>query len=146
MWSLLVEWSSASLVTSWSHVSLLLVEVVVHGLVLLHDVQKLLKDLGHVWVGSKISKVESTGLLGLILFKIGLIHGILNLNLSLLLDLVVVDHKGLTIISRVVQGLLGKGCRVWLLEADKGKASIYSLLELDVLDGTELLEKVGEII
>ena len=129
-----------------THVSLGLVEMGVHGLVLLHDVQKLLEDLGHVWVRGQIGKVEGTGLLSLILLEISLIDGVLDLNLSLFLDLVMVDHEGLTIIGGVVQGLLGNGGGVWLLEADEGEASVFTLLQFDVLDGTELLEEVLEVI
>jgi hypothetical protein len=148
-WSLLgVEWSSVSLttLTSAHHASLRLVEVSVHGLVLLHDVQQLLKDLGHVWMGGQVGEGEWTLLLGLILLEIGLVDGVLDLNLSLLLKLVVVDHEGLSIIGGVVEGLLGKGGGVWLLEADESEAAVSTLLQLDVLDGTELLEEVLEIV
>jgi len=147
VWSLLLVWSSAlSTLSHATHVSLGLVEVGVHGLVLLHDVQKLLEDLGHVWVRGQIGKVEGTGLLSLILLEISLIDGVLDLNLSLFLDLVMVDHEGLTIIGGVVQGLLGNGGGVWLLEADEGEASVFTLLQFDVLDCTELLEEVLEVI
>jgi hypothetical protein len=146
-WSLLWEWSSAALATlSAHHVPLRLVEVGVHGLVLLHDVQQLLKDLGHVGVGSQVGKVEGTRLLSLILLEVSLVDGVLDLDLSLLLDLVVVDHEGLAVIGGVVQGLLGNGGGVWLLEADESEASISTLLQFDVLDGTELLEEVLEVI
>lgn len=94
-------WSSSH------HVSLLVVEVGVHGLVLLHDIQQLLKNLSHVWVAGKIIKMESTGFLGLIFFEISLVDGIFNLNLSLLLNLVVVDDKGLTFEGSVVKVGLG---------------------------------------
>jgi hypothetical protein len=148
LWSLLWEWSSTALatLTSAHHVPLGLVEVGVHGLVLLHDVQQLLKDLGHVGVGSQVGEVEGTRLLSLILLEVGLVDGVLDLDLSLLLDLVVVDHEGLAVISRVVQGLLGNGGGVWLLEADESEASVSTLLQFDVFDGTELLEKVLEVI
>jgi len=90
--SLLVVGSSALTSTlSVHHVSLRLVEMSVHGLVLLHDVQKLLEDLSHVWVAGQISQMEGARLLGLILLEISLINGILDLDLSLLLNLVVVD-------------------------------------------------------
>lgn len=81
-----------------------MVEVGVHGLVLLHDVQQLLKNLSHVWVTGKIIKMESSHLLGLIFFEISLIDGIFDLDSSLFLDLVMVDHQGLAIMSGVVQG------------------------------------------
>ena len=102
-----MTWWSSVLWSSSHHVSLLVVEVGVHGLVLLHDVQQLLKNLSHVWVAGKIVEVESTGLLGLIFFEISLIHGILDLDLSLLLNLVVVDDQGLSFESSVVKVSLG---------------------------------------
>ena len=115
-------------------------------MVLLHDVQQLLEDLSHVWVRSQISEVEGTRLLSLIFLEIGLINGVLDLNFSLFLDLVMVDHKSLSIIGRVVQGLLGNSSRVWLLEADEGEGTISAFLQFDVLDGTELFEEVLEVI
>lgn len=148
-WSLLlVVWSSTTLAT-WSSthlVSLRLVEVGVHGLVLLHDVQQLLEDLSHVWVRSQISEVEGTGLLSLIFLEIGLINGVLDLDFSLFLDLIMVDHESLSIIGGVVQGLLGNSSGVWLFEADESEASVSTLLQFDVLDGTELFEEVLEVI
>jgi hypothetical protein len=51
----------------------------------------------------EIIKMESSHLLGLILFEISLIDGIFDLDSSLFLDLVVVDHQGLSIMSCVVQ-------------------------------------------
>jgi hypothetical protein len=129
--------------SSSHHVSLGLVEVVAHGLVLLDDVQQLLQDLGHVWVRGQIGKVEGSGLLGLVLLEVGLIDSVLNLNLSLFLDLVVVDHEWSTIVGGVVQGLLGDSSGVWLLEADEGEASVSTLLQFDVLDLTKLLEEVS---
>jgi len=104
---LVLTWWSSVLWSSSHHVSLLVVEVGVHGLVLLHDVQQLLKNLSHVWVAGKIVEVESTGLLGLIFFEISLIHGILDLDLSLLLNLVMVDDQGLSFESSVVKVSLG---------------------------------------
>jgi hypothetical protein len=144
-------WSSVTtlVILSSAHtttVSLILVEVGAHGLVLLHDVQQLLEDLSHVWVRSQISEVEGTRLLSLIFLEIGLINGVLDLNFSLFLDLVMVDHKSLTIIGGVVQGLLGNSSRVWLLEADESERAISALLQFDVLDGTKLFEEVYEVI
>ena len=81
----------------------------IHLLVLLHDVQQLLKDLSHVWVAGKVIEVEGTCLLSLILLEIGLIDGVFDLDLSLLLDLIMVDHEGLTVIGGVVKGRLGNG-------------------------------------
>lgn len=154
----LVHWTSLVVVRSlsasiviWSsllsshHISFRVVEVGVHSLVLLHDVQQLLKNLGHVWVTGKIIKMESSHLLGLIFFEICLINGIFDLDSSLFLDLVVVDHQGLAIMSSVVQGRFGKGSGIWLFEADESKVSVSSFFELDVLDLTEMSEDVLEL-
>jgi len=108
-WSTLVlSWTSLT-VSSWATwtSSLIVVEVSVHLLVLLHDIQQLLENLGHVRVAGKIVKMESTGFLGLILLEISLIDGIFDLDLSLLLDLVVVDDQGLSLESSVVKVGLG---------------------------------------
>ena len=146
IWSLttvLLVWSSLSLwASSTTHVSLRVVEVGVHLLILLHDVQQLLKNLSHVWVAGKVIEVEGTSLLSLILLEIGLIDGVFDLDLSLLLDLVVVDHEGLTVIGGVVKSRLGNGGGIWHLEADESEVSVSSFFELDVLDGSELLEEV----
>ena len=106
-WSTVVVlvWSSSLL--SSTHGSLRVVEVSIHLLVLLHDVQQLLKDLSHVWVAGKVIEVEGTSLLSLILLEIGLIDGVFDLDLSLLLDLVVVDDQGLALESSVVKVGLG---------------------------------------
>jgi len=118
----------------------------VHGLVLLHDVQQLLKDLSHVWVTGKIIKMEGSHLLSLIFFEISLIDGIFDLDSSLFLDLVMIDHQGLAIMSGVVQSGFGKGSRVWLFEADESEVSVSSFFELDVLDLTEMSEDVLELL
>jgi len=96
-------------------------------------------------VTGKIIKMESSHLLGLIFFEICLIDGIFDLDSSLFLDLVVVDHQGLTIMSSVVQGRFGKGSGIWLFEADESKVSVSSFFELDVLDLTEMSEDVLEL-
>jgi len=93
-------------------------------------------------VTGKVVEVESTSLLGLILFEIGLINGVFDLDLSLLLDLVMVNHEGLTVIGSVVKSRLGNGGGIWLLEADESEVSVSSFFELNVLDGSELLEEV----
>jgi len=151
-WTSLVIWSLSTGIVIWSsllsshHVSFRVVEVGVHGLVLLHDVQQLLKDLSHVWVTGKIIKMEGSHLLSLIFFEISLIDGIFDLDSSLFLDLVMIDHQGLAIMSGVVQSGFGKGSRVWLFEADESEVSVSSFFELDVLDLTEMSEDVLELL
>ena len=60
-----------------------------------------------MWVAGKIVEVEGTGLLGLVLFEVSLIDGIFDLDLSLLLDLVVVDDQGLALEVGIVEVLFG---------------------------------------
>jgi len=106
--TLVLSWTSL-IVTSWATwtSSLIVVEVGVHLLVLLHDIQQLLENLSHVWVAGEIVKMESTGFLGLVFLEISLIDGIFDLDFSLLLDLVVVDDQGLALESSVVKVGLG---------------------------------------
>jgi len=42
--------------------------------------------------------------------------------------------------------LLGDSGRIWLLEAHESEYAIFAFLKFDVLDLTELLEEVGEVI
>jgi len=70
----------------------------------------------------------------------------LDLEISEFLDLVVVDDQGLSVIYRVVEGLLGHGGVVWLLEADECEVSAsFTLLELNVLNFSELREELEEL-
>jgi hypothetical protein len=93
-------------------------------------------------MASEIIKMEGSSLLSLILLEISLVDLIFDLHLSLFLDLVMVDHESLTFIVGVVEGRLGKSSRVRGLEADESEVSVSSLLELDVFNGTELVENV----
>ena len=60
-----------------------------------------------MWVAGKIVEVEGTGLLGLVLFEVSLIDSVFDLDLSLLLDLVVVDDQGLALEVGIVEVLFG---------------------------------------
>ena len=145
--SVVVVWSSvATLVSTAAHVSLVVAEGSGHLLVLLHDVKELLEDLGDVWVGGQVVELHGAGLGGLVLLEIGLVDLILNLDFSEFFDLVVVDDEGLAFIDGVAEGLLSVGSMVWRLEADEGEvAGSLSLLELDLLDLTEVLEEVVKL-
>jgi len=103
--SVVLSWSSV--LRSTHHVSLLLIEVSIHGLILLHDVQQLLENLSHMRVASEVIEVEGSSLLSLILLKVSLINGIFDLDFSLLLDLVVVDDQCLSFEGSVVKVGLG---------------------------------------
>jgi len=117
----------------------------IHGLVLLHDVQQLLKNLSHMRMTGEIIEMEGSHLLSLILFEISLIDGIFDLDSSLFFNLVVVDHQGLSIMSCVVQSGFGEGSGIWLFEADESKVSISSFFELDILDLSEMGKNVLEL-
>ena len=119
-----VVWSSvATLVSAAAHVSLVVAEGSAHLLVLLHDVEELLEDLGDVWVGGQVVELHGAGLGGLVLLDIGLVDLILNLDFSEFFDLVVVDDEGLAFIDGVAEGLLSVGSMVWRLEADEGEVA-----------------------
>ena len=148
--SVVVEVSSvATLVSATTHTSLAVSDSSGHGLVLLHDVKELLENLGDVWVGGQVVEVDGASLGGLVLLEIGLVDLVLNLDFSEFLDLVVVDDESLVAIGGVAEGLLGIGGVIWLLEADEGEVartvSIVSLLELDLLDWSEVLEEAVEL-
>ena len=145
--AVVVVWSSvATLVSLAAHVSLVVAEGICHLLVLLHNVKELLEDLSDVWVGGEVVEVDGAGLGGLVLLEIGLVNLILNLDFSEFFDLVVVDNKGLAFIDGVAEGLLGVGGVIWLLEADEGEVTgSLSLLELDILDHSEVLEEVVKL-
>lgn len=141
--------SHVSLTTSL-HVHLLssgMVHLLVHGLVLLNEGQDLLDDLGQVRVGVQVVPLESTGLLGLVVLEISLILGSFELDLSELLDLVMVDNENLIAIGLVRQGVLGVGSGIWLFVANES-ISITGLtfVKSDLLDLTTLLEEILKVI
>lgn len=83
-------WSTTS--THVVHlVSTGLVHLLVHSLILLNKSQELLDDLGEMWLTGEVIPLEATGLLCLVLLEVGFVLGLLELDLSELLDLVVVD-------------------------------------------------------
>lgn len=147
----------SSLVVSLSHtsstshvvhlVSSSIVHLLVHGLVLLDEGQKLLDDLGQMWLTGQVVPLESTSLLGLVVLEISLILGFLELDLSEFLDLIMVNDENLISIGLVGESALGSGGGVWLLVADES-ISITSLTSVksDLLDLTTLFEEVSEII
>jgi len=90
--------------------------------------------------------LERAVLLKLILLEVSLINGVLNLDLSKFLDLVMVDDQGLSVINGVVEGLFSHSGVIWLLEADESEVSTsLSLLELDVLNFSEFTEELAEL-
>jgi len=106
-----------------------------------------LNNLSKMWLGGKVVPLESSGLLGLILLEIGLVLDLLNLLVSDLLDLIMVDDENLTVISLVMECRFGGGSSVWLLEADEGiRVSGLAFLKSDFLDLSVLLEEIGKVI
>merc|ERR1711990_669821 len=130
-----------------SHSILTLVHLLVGLLVVLDDAKKLLEHLSKMWLGRQVVPLESSSLRSLILLPISLVFGLFHLQLSDLLDLVVVDDKHLALTVVILQVLLGLGGIGWLLVADEGEGIACSaLLESDVLNLTVVLEEVGQIL
>jgi len=109
------------------HVSLTVVEVSIHSLILLHNLKQLLENLSHVWMTDQIIQMESSILLSLILLEIGFINGLFFLNFSQLLDLIVINHEGLTFDGMIVECLFSLCCSSWLLEADESEGIVAFL-------------------
>jgi len=143
------SWASlvVLLVSSSVHVTTL-VHLLVGLLIVLDDAKQLLKHLGQVRLGGQVIPLESTSLLGLVLLPISLVTGLFHLELSDFLDLVVVDQEHLTLNAVVLQVLLSLGSIGGLLVANEGKgiSSLLAFVKSDVLNVTEGLEEVGQII
>jgi len=147
-WSL--SWRSIVVVSwlSWS-VDLNMVHLLVRLLVILDDTEQLLEHLSQMRPRSQIVPFESTALGGLVPLPISLVTSLFHMKLSDLLDLVVVDHEHLVVNGVVLQILLGLCSISWLLEADEGvgvASRSASVAELDVLDLTEGLEEVSQVV
>lgn len=71
------------------------------------------------------------------------------MKLSDLLDLIVVDHEHLAVDGMVLQVLLSLGSISWLLEANESvgiSGRSVAVTKLDVLDLSEGLEKISEVV
>lgn len=86
--------------------------------------------------------------MGLVFFPISLVTSLLHLELSDLLDLIVVDQEHLAINGVILEILLGLGSIGWLLVADEGESisGLLALVKSDVLNLTEGLEKLSQVI
>jgi hypothetical protein len=62
-----------------------------------------------MWVTGEVIQMESASLLSLIFLEIGFINGLFLLDLSDLLDFIMVNHESFTIISLVMKSLLSSG-------------------------------------
>jgi len=87
--------------------------------VLLHKLEKLLDNLGQMWLTCEIVPLESTSLLLSIFLEIGFILKFSHLNLSNLFDFIVVDNQNFSINLSVRKLLLGSGAGIWLFIANK---------------------------
>jgi hypothetical protein len=111
---------------------------------LLNQVQQLLDDLRQVWLISQSVPSVSRTDLGNVLLPISLISHLFQLEVSDLLDLVVVNDQALAIVGLSLQVLFGKRACVWLLEADEAISVVgLSLFKLHVFDISERLEQIG---
>jgi len=142
-WSVVVlSWSSWSVVLG-------LVHLLLSSLVVLDDTKQLLEHLGQVRLRGQVVPLESTSLLSLILLPVSLVTSLFHMKLSDLLDLIVVDHEHLAIDGMVLQILLSFGSISWLLEANKSvgiSGRSATVTKLDVLDLSEGLEKISEVV
>lgn len=143
-----LSWTSIRASASLSHVSLSLIHLSIGLLIILDDTEELLEHLSQMRLRCKIVPFKSTCLRGLIFLPIGFVTSFLHLKLSHLLDLIVVDQKDLTLTVVVLHVLLGFSSISWLLVANKGEgiAGILALVKSDVLNLTEALEQVLQVI
>jgi hypothetical protein len=125
-----------------------LVHLLVGLLIVLDDTEQLLKHLGQVRLGGQVIPLESTSLLGLVLLPISLVTSLLHLELSDFLDLIVVDQEHLALNAVVLQILFSLGSICGLLVADesKGISSLFTFVKSDVLNVTEGLEQIGQVV
>lgn len=119
-----------------SSVVILLHLVHISSLILLHDLNQLLEDLGHVRVRDQVVEVETSILLCLIPFERLFVDGFFSLQSPDLLDLVVVDNKLLTFKGLIVKILFGLGGGVWGHKADEGidSGSCFRFAYFDLFD------------
>lgn len=143
------SWASlvVRVLSSSVHVTTL-VHLLVGLLIVLDDTEQLLKHLGQVRLGGQVIPLESTSLLGLVLLPISLVTSLLHLELSDFLDLIVVDQEHLALNAVVLQILFSLGSICGFLVADEGKgiSSLFTFVKSDVLNVTEGLEQIGQVV
>jgi hypothetical protein len=139
--SLVVLATHSSVLVSSSHVTLVL------SWLLLDQLQQLLDDVRKVWLVGKLVPLESNSELADVLFPISLVSHLLELEVSDLLNLVMVDDEALSVVGLSVKGLLSHGASIWLLVADEGVGVVLvTLLESHSLNFSVGLEEVGEFL
>lgn len=151
--SLVVTWllevSSLALVATVLHVSssvsILLLSHVTLWL-LLDELEQLLDDVSQVWLTGQVVPLETATGNGDVLLPISLVSDLFELKISDFLDLVVVDDQSFAFIGLSMEGLLGVGAGIWLLEADESKSVVSeSLIESDLFNLSVWLEEVGKL-
>ena len=140
------SWASV-VVVSWSLI-LVLIHLVGGSLIHVNHVEKLLEHLSQVRLGSQVIPLESTSLLSLVLLPISLVLGGFHVELSDLLDLIVVDDEHLSFAVVILQTRFCFGGISWLLVANEsiGIARLSFVTNLDLLDLSEWAEEVLQVI
>jgi hypothetical protein len=130
--------------STWSESSLLLtLSTSLLHLVWLNELEELLNDVSQVWLVGQLHQVEVSTLLGNVLVPVSSISNLFELEISDFLDFVVVDDETLTVEVLVLEGLLGLGALIWLLEANESiDVLVCSFFELDSLNFTVLAKEV----
>jgi len=144
----ILSWAPVVLASSSLVSSDVTLELLVGLLVDLDDTEELLEHLSQVRLRGQVVPLETSAQLGLVLLPVSLVTGLLHLELSDLLDLIVVDHEHLASEVVVLQVLLGLGSIGWLLVADESESILggSTLLKSDVFDLTILLEQVHQVL
>ena len=112
----------------------------------MHDIEQLIEDLGHVRMIGHFLEFEGSSLLSLVLLKVRLVNGILNLKFPLLFDLVVIDDQIFSLKALSVQIEFCVGCIVWLFEANECKITLQTFIEFNALYLTMLSEDILNVI
>ena len=114
-------------------------------MLLLDEREQLLDDVSLIWLTCEVVPLEAS-VDRFVLFPVSLVSDLLELEVSDLLDLVMIDDQTLTVVSLATKSLLGNGASVWLLEADESKGVVLeTLLESYLFDLSIGLEEVGKV-
>ena len=113
----------------------------------LHDLEKLLDDLGQVSLVVQHGERLSLGVLGGVVLPIFLVLDLFKLEVSVFLDLVVVDDELLSFKGLSLEGLLSLRASVRLLEANESEGvTLETVVELDVLNLSVVSEQSLEVV
>lgn len=116
----------------------------------LNDAQKLGDDGNEIELSLQITPLDFsvvTSFLSSVLFKVSFINGLFDENLSVLLNLVVVDNHTLAFKVGSCQALLCLSCLLWVLKANKCKVvAILAFVHSDAFNVTELAEELSNLV